>query len=254
MKILIGILSYNRKPWLEKCLDSVSVALPAGAQIAVADDGSDKPEVLEYLRQQRELGKIRHLIEGSRGGVARNSNRLIKLAKQGSVDLLFLLNDDIEVKKGVFEIYADAVEKTGFHFSYMAADVKEYPHKILRRFGYISAVKDFEAIELKEALTSDGVFLTYSREMIEKLGGFDTKYFFSCEHLDGSRRASHAGFTVRPDTILDVQAAEGYVFVPQYQYAVPRSVKDRNIFLNEAVPKWLEEKTLPPVIYKEIET
>lgn len=94
----IAIFSYNRGSYLQNCIGSVLSHCP-GTRFTVYDDGSDEPNLVQYLQ---ELGpKVRHMKSaesGRHGGFYRNMQAALDEAKS---DFLLLLQDDVQVVRDV---------------------------------------------------------------------------------------------------------------------------------------------------------
>jgi GT2 family glycosyltransferase len=242
MKKIIGIITYNRSFLLEDCLVSLNKVLGETRSeytVAVFDDGSTDDTIAFLEGEGRAL--FDHLNKGARGGVARNSNRAILFAKEQDADILFLLNDDIEFIGNPFPIYEKAIKETPYqHFCYTDS---ASPNKSFAEFRS----GDLTLVQTK--LVSDGVCLTITREMIEKLGGFHLAFgFYGVDHTHFSYRASLAGFS---RDVLDVKEVKGLIKVTQYYRKIPDSLPNRNDHLEAARQQWVIEY-INPQIYQEI--
>lgn len=242
-KSIVCVITYNRLDLLKDCL----ATLEPFPMVAVFDDGSIDGTV-EWLEQWANNAVLRRWTFPSdcRLGVARNSNRAIKFAMEKRADTLFLLNDDLLVKDTkIFDLYANAIEKTGFGY-YCYTD-KRSPFKQSESF----VVND---IELERHTSGDGAFIVMSRRAMETLGGFDPAYGLCAgEHFDAARRASAAGLS--RDT-LDVAATKDMVRIRQYSEIVPRAISDRAIAdeaMQHGFATWMEQSAQPAVIWKPLE-
>lgn len=239
----ISIITYNRSYLLEDCIESLNKVLGDSRSeytIIVFDDGSTD-DTKNLLEQFVDDGLVDDADYFSRGGVARNSNRAIRTAKTGEADLLFLCNDDIEFIENPFPIYEDAIKNSDYqHFCYTDP---ASPNKAYRDFSSNGRILT------QTKLVSDGVFLTITRDMIEKLGGFNEAYgLYGIEHIDYSRRASIAGFA---SDVLDVRAARGTIKVSQYYRKIPNTLEKSHEFLANAREVWTNSY-MNPTIYQEI--
>jgi glycosyltransferase involved in cell wall biosynthesis len=73
----ICIVTYNRKIYLEKCINSILASTQLQYNIFVFDDGSTDG-TYEYLQELLNRGVIKTLMRGTRVGTARAFNTLIK--------------------------------------------------------------------------------------------------------------------------------------------------------------------------------
>lgn len=248
-EVLIGIITYNRLSLLRQCLNSIYRNNEEEySEIVVSDDG-DSEETISFLQEEAEMERL-HFITKPRGGVARNSNRILNyFLNETNAKYLFLLNDDIQITKAspsCFRRYIRAYEDTGIeHFSYLDQSA---PHKVF-------SVVVINNHVIKESRSGDGCFMFFTRKAIETLGGFDIEFgLYGCEHADMSRRASFAGMTTSKNVVNDIEVSEQLIYVPQYNIPIPSSIgnKERNLLLSRSVPKWHEMRTLPPKIWKPI--
>jgi GT2 family glycosyltransferase len=247
MKHLIGILTLNRQAYLEACLNSISEAIAHRRNdfLVVASDDGSSDGTDNWLEQTALSTKLvdRILIRNGRGGVARNSNRLIQefLKLGNEAGLLFLLNDDILVSPKVFDVYEEAFEKTGYHHFCYSDRHLDVPAIALSKNG----------VGLVKRLQGEGAFMAFSKHAIEVLGGFDVTYgLFGGEHVAVSDRAAKAGLA---DGVLDVAAAERLVYIRQHYEKVPCSIAKKYDHIHHARQIWIEQNSGDIEIYKEIE-
>jgi len=229
---LIAILHYRRPELLKGLLDS----LAGGAiKIVVFDDYSLKD--INFSVSRNNL-----IIANEHGGVARNSNRAIKYFKERkNLDVLFILNDDLLVDPKVFQIYLDAIEKTGYDFFSYTDKLSPYkPSAEFIRNG----------VSLVRRRTGDGCFTVMTRKAVEVLGGFDVNFgLFGGEDLDMQRRASAAKLCMDS---LDVKAAAGLIKPRQYYENIPRALgSETGKHLALGREYWLETMNEDPIIWKE---
>lgn len=123
---------------------------------------------------------------GSRNlGVAGNSNRAIRHFLSGDWDHLCLCNDDLHVDGDFVRYYAKAHKDLGigmFCFTDFTGD--SYKYTVVPWRGY----------ELKLMSRFTGIMISLTRELVEKIGGFDAAFGkFGEEHSDYTIRARLAG-------------------------------------------------------------
>lgn len=87
----IIIVTYNRLPYLQKCIASIHGATAVPYRILVVDDGSTDGTV-KWLQSQEERGKIWKVILNNRTGTARNFNMGIS---HFSSEWVVIANDDM---------------------------------------------------------------------------------------------------------------------------------------------------------------
>ena len=98
MNYQIAIFSYNRGPYLRNCIESVQRHCP-GIPFTVYDDGSDQPDLVDYLKS---LGaSVRHMQTATadrHGGFYTNMQAALDEAQ---ADALLLLQDDVQVVRDI---------------------------------------------------------------------------------------------------------------------------------------------------------
>lgn len=238
MKILVGIITRNRVDRLEKCVESM-LRHDFKYPLLVSDDNS-MDGTIKYI--QGRLCSDEYILNSIQGGVARNSNRILKEAKERKTDILFLLNDDISIcDLDVFDLYIDAIQKSHYqHFCFTDSHSAFKPVEIFTKNG----------IEMHRRMFGDGVLLTITSSMLHCLGGFDTDYgIFGGEHYDYNRRAAAAGFCINS---LDVPAAQKYIYAAQYYEEVKPSLPNVSEYQVAANMIWVERMSKPPEIYRDI--
>lgn len=94
----IAIFSYNRGPYLRNCIESVQRHCP-NVPFTVYDDGSDHPELVDYLKT---LGSaVRHMQTATaerHGGFYANMQAALD---ETQAEALLLLQDDVQVVRDI---------------------------------------------------------------------------------------------------------------------------------------------------------
>jgi GT2 family glycosyltransferase len=210
MTIGIGICTYQRPEYLEKCGKAIIRNLfvdgkPVFDYLLVYNDGSDPKHHGSYERAYRPLRSAGATIIDApeNKGVATAKNALIEGLLARGCDWIFTLEDDILIKdpKAVTEYVAKATDLQQHHFSFahhgpanvggpieVDGDIAYYPHSI-------------------------GAWCLYSREMIEKVGLFDTQMVNAFEHVEFEMRAFTMGYSPNggPHRFADVVGSENWL-------------------------------------------
>lgn len=238
---MVGIITFNRLNYLRECITSINPELHAHTnyELVIADDLSSDG-TRDWLKAYFSKDEI--IYGNKRGGVAINSNRILRAARDKNIDILFLLNDDILVKSGVFDIYINAIKKTEYDY-FIYTDLH----------SAFTVVEKFysNGIQLNRRITGDGSFLVMTKKVIEVVGGFEASFgLFGCEHFSHARRAIAAGFA--PGAI-DVVSAQTMVKSRQYYEIVNRSINNAEQYQVLANKKWIEIASEAPVVWNPIE-
>lgn len=230
MKLSIIIVSYNTKELLKQCLESVisglclvardkkSNTLPITnyqsptTEIIVVDNGSTdgSVEVAQNtkLKMQNDNLKFKIVLNKENLGFAKAVNQGIK---QAEGETILLLNSDTQVKDGALVKlieFEKQVRPTIIGARMLNPDGTTQPScfylpTIKRAIkGYWLGKKDFFSkytplgTEPVPVETVSGGAMLISREIIEKIGLFDERYFMFFEDLDYCRRAGKAGYKI----------------------------------------------------------
>jgi hypothetical protein len=163
--------------------------------------------IAEYTESEYVLYVARETDEDRRG-VARRKNECLENLKH--CDYIFLFDDDCHPKrKGWEKFFIDASVKTNCqHFVYNKPP-----------FCNIDNLKFINGYVLECFDASGGVLLFYTKEVIEKVGGFYTGYeLYGFEHIGHSMRTKRAQFT--PDWFVCVEGTQDYIH--SFDYEVPQ--------------------------------
>lgn len=225
MDLSIIIISYNTRDLLKKCLESVVDGLQTtdyglrgknhrrqktvdsrpNIEIVVVDNAS-RDGSAEMVK--KEFPKVRLVENKNNLGFAKAVNQALRVTTGKSI---LLLNPDSEVKRGAFDrlltfekeakpaivgaklLNPDGtVQPSVFHLPTIKRAIEEYWFGKKGSFSkYIPLGKDASEVEA----VSGGAMLI-SREVFDRIGFFDEKYFMYFEDLDYCRRARRAGFKV----------------------------------------------------------
>jgi glycosyltransferase involved in cell wall biosynthesis len=228
----IGIMSYERVDPLRRLIDSISQHTDLRkTTVFISDDGSQNPQLLEYLDKISQTHNFVVLKNNNRIGIAGNSNRLIRCLDRFKYGMI--LNDDVEILKNDWEyFYADAMQRTGFHhFLYRQAGV--YGAKVgdpLSRGGI-----NLHMVGEKP----HGAVIAFTRDMLVKCGHFDERYgVYGMEHVDWSQKAWEFG--LQEHGFFDVESSAEFFKIHNEKSAVD----GRDALLKEARKKFNERSVV----------
>lgn len=218
MKSALAVLTYNRQSALQETLNGIWDHCPK-YPLAVFEDcgGRDGTEALllhrggdrnaKFVRYCPELLADEYaddagpIFMGTRNlGVAGNSNRAIQWLLKQDADHFCLLNDDLHVLGDFVSFYQQAHGDLGVElFCFTDFEGESYRTVPVRMRGYV--------VHVMPRFT--GIMLSFTRSLIEKMGGFDSSFgFFGEEHSDFTIRARMVGgiqLNGRDQNCLDVQ-------------------------------------------------
>lgn len=215
MDLSISIVSYNGKELVRSCLNSIfQNTREIEFEVFVVDNASvdGTPEMV-----RAEFPQVRLIVNGQNLGFAKANNMAIKEAKG---DFVLLLNQDMRALAGTISgmvgfmrAHPEAgiagchlIDEKGQTVRHVrrfpgvwdqAAVILKLPHLFPHVLDkYLMADFDYLRPEPQEVDSVRGSFFCIRREVLEKLGGLDERYFFWFEEIDYCRQAKHAGFKI----------------------------------------------------------
>lgn len=175
MKVGVSIITCNRAEMFSKLVES----LPSGKfdEFVVVNDGDPIPHKSD-----------RFSIETGGVGVGAAKNAALKYLLDRGCDYIFLIEDDMLIKRAdIFDAYITASKRTGiqhFLFAYHGPANKNNisggppsPRVIVEYPGGVR-------ISLNQHCV--GAFCMYTKESLENVGLFDTKFHNAFEHVHHS--------------------------------------------------------------------
>ena len=190
MKIAIYVTSYCETEKRHALVTSALLSLVKHSKaydLIFVNDGSvyEKHSIfLENLVKDSDRDLV--LISQKNFGVAIAKNTCIKHFIKNNYDFGFLVDDDLFYTRDIFKKYLEGYKRTGIHhFSLFVDAVRNKQHSLT-----------FNGFNLIETEYINGCFLTITRPLIYKIGGFKIlPYKFGHEHSDFSIRARRSGLT-----------------------------------------------------------
>ena len=202
-KVSVIVLNWNGREYIKRCLDSLlKTEYPKHKlEIIVVDnastDGSQEIVAREYpdvilIRNERNLG----FCEGNNVGI-----------RKASGDLIILLNNDTYVSKDwIINILKEAKDPKvgiiGCRLLYPSGNIIQSlgcKEKFLGYWEHVGAGCNIESQSYKSLREVDyvpGAALAIKREVIEKIGLLDPRFYAYVEEVDWCYRARKAGYKV----------------------------------------------------------
>ncbi|TSC88450.1 MAG: glycosyltransferase [Microgenomates group bacterium Gr01-1014_16] len=203
------IVSYNTREITLECLKRIRAD-----EIIVVDNASSDGSVEEIKKRYKD---IRILQNKTNVGFAAANNQGMKIAKG---DKILLLNSDCfvntdtldKIQDSMFKIQSDvigcrllnkdgSVQQSWGYFpslrriTLMMLFIDNLP--IIRKFIDSIHVRDVARYEKEQEVDwVTGAFVMFKREVFEKVGGIDEKYFMYGEEMEWMYRIKQAGFKV----------------------------------------------------------
>jgi len=218
----IGIMSYNRVSSLRRLVQSISKTTDLRrTTVFISDDASTEESTIQYLNELEATPNFVVIRNGKRGGIAVNTNRLIRCLTRFNHGLI--LNDDVEVlKEGWDEFYVEAMRRTGMH---------HFQHRQPGVYGAkLGDQRSKNGIALRVVTERpQGAVMAFSREMLVKAGYFNEDFgLYGMEHVDWSMKAWE--FNLQEQGFFDVEGSADYFRL----HSDSSVVEDRSTHLKEA--------------------
>lgn len=164
MKLLIAVFSYNRGIFLENCIRSVEQCIKCDYEIVIYDDHSNDDETIDVLngigRRYRVLKTLTGgFVDKKVSGLYANLNNALDLAIQSETDLLFALQDDMQIVRLVREDVFRAVKTSMVKLKGLGAVVPTF-YKMNHKKNYNDLLRyDFDT-ELYVPVNNRQVYMT----------------------------------------------------------------------------------------------
>lgn len=217
MKLSITIVNYNQKYFPRLCVEAIKKSKVDFDYEIIVCDNKSQDESIEYLRQAAAEGHIKLVEPGINLGYGSGHNFAARKAKG---QYILILNTDITVEPDTLQKLVDYMEKnpevgmagpkliyhngevqqsSRRHFRFLDLIIKRTFLKHIGPFKkryrkYIMA--DFDRNSMQEVELLTGAFMIMPREVFEKIGGFDERYFLFMEDFDLCRKVHKAGYKV----------------------------------------------------------
>lgn len=206
-KVAVVILNFKVAEYAIKAVQSVLKSTHKSKEIIVVDNNSGD----DIEKRLEKYPEVKFIQTGDNLGYTGN-NVGIKKALQGDANYIFILNPDAAVTKDTISELLQGMDKFGadvanpkIYFSLTSArDSKKiwFAGKIFDKANVLGSHRGVdeedhgqfdEPIELDDVT---GAALMVKREVFEKIGMLDEKYFMYYEDLDFATRALKAGFKI----------------------------------------------------------
>lgn len=221
------IVSFNSEQFIEACINSCLKYLPSDSEIIVLDNSSvDK--TVSILKKF--LPKIKLIVENKNLGFGAGNNLVVKEAEG---EFLLLLNPDTKLVEPIDELVkfyrqTDAIGVAGPKLIMPNGEIqpsvrslpsawRAFKEYILRiNNSYSQYVPEGENPTEVECIY--GAAILIKKDLYERLGGFDEKYFLYYEDIDLCRRVKNLGKKVYYYPKVKVKHLVGATYSDQDKY------------------------------------
>lgn len=213
----ITIVNYNQKYFPRLCLEALKKSMTDFEFEVIVCDNNSRDESLDFLKKAASSGEIKLVEPGKNLGYGAGHNFAAREAKG---KYICILNTDITVEQDTLQKLVDFLETHGDtgmvgpkliyhdgvvqqscrrHFCLFDLFIKrsflKYIQPFKRRYKkYV--MSDFDHGHTQEVDLITGAFMVMPRDLFEKIGGFDERYFMFMEDFDLCRKVHGAGYKV----------------------------------------------------------
>ncbi len=225
MDLSVIIVTYNSEPYIDACLRSLEATLdPRTVEVCVVDNASTDATCRIVRRHADRV----HLVANPHNlGFAAALNRGLAATRGRHV---LWLNPDATLENGgapVLVAYLDEHPEVGIvgpkildpdgRLQRSARAFPSYDWPLGHRHGWLTRLfpanpfssryllADLDPSAVRDVDWVSGACLVHRREVAERLGGLDERFFMYCEDVDFCLRARRAGWTVRYHPALIVR-------------------------------------------------
>ena len=226
MKIALSIVEFNTQDLLKNCLESIfTKKWRNDFQVFVVDNAS-KDNSVEMVKEK--FSKVTVIANEENLGFGKAHNLIFKKIK---ADYFIILNSDTEVKDDVLDQMVDFMEDNK-NCGISSCRVLDFNGKLQPNGGdlpfgraLINWLFNLETIgvrypslhrndeeyyrEIHPVGWVSGNFMIIRRESLEKVGGFDERYFMYFEDIDLCYRVRKSGFTIMLNPSVSIKHLSG---------------------------------------------
>jgi GT2 family glycosyltransferase len=203
-KLGLVTVTYNSAKVLSGFIESLKAQTYSSWQLFVIDNGSTDA-TLELLSQYSDP-RLRIIVNQKNVGVAAGNNQGIREALQENCKFVGLINNDIEFGSDMFEILLDQLNQ--LHCDMVVPKMYYYEPKNLiwfagggfRKFRYwlnehygIDSIDTGEHNQIKPIFYAPTCCVVMKRDVFDKVGFMDEKYFVYFDDSDFFIRANRLG-------------------------------------------------------------
>lgn len=213
----IVILQYNNSQDTIRCLDSVKELDYPNYEVIIVDNGSnvkDVNKIRNWIQKEHHSDsytKYEILDTKYNSGYSGGNNIGIKYALENRADYLLILNPDTTIRKNTLTKLIEAAESDS-QIGILGPAVNENGKTVYGgKIDWLQPELSHLVVELLSELSGSttkfyipGAAMLIKRQVIEKIGLLDERYFLYFEDADFCKRAKQAGFklAIVPDAVV----------------------------------------------------
>lgn len=199
MKVLVIIVSYNFKRWINHCLGSLRKShFPV--DVLVVDNGS-KDDTTDYIKNN--YPEVRLIKTGENLGFGRANNIGMKIAFEEGYDFVFLLNQDAWIETETIGTLVEAYSKTENKYGIISpVHLTGEGNKLDNGFATYTGMTDKkQCMENSEQIVVpvkfvNAAFWMLPRKTLENIGGFSPLFRHYGEDIDYINRVKYCNLKI----------------------------------------------------------
>ena len=241
-KVTVVVLNYNQLSETSKCLKSLGALSYPSFDMIVVDNGSrENPQ--EVLKDH--FQKVHWILLRENVGFAAGCNQGIGWALSHGAEAILLLNNDTRVSADLLDKMVESAfldPRTGVVGGVVyRAENLDRPFLAGMRFDFFRArIVRLLPKKKKETVPSvSGSCLLVKKEVFEKIGLLDERFFIYFEETDFCYRAREADFGVLYDPRVTIQHEEGLTFGRESATTRYFHTRNRLLFISKHAPLWI---------------
>jgi len=241
-KVFVIILNFKVKELALRCIESVKKSTYKNTEIILVDNDSD-----DGIEEDVKKFDIDFIQTGKNMGYSGGNNAGIKKALKSGADYIFILNPDTVVDKDCIRHLVDGAEKykagiVGSKIYFNGSKKIWYAGGIFDKENVIGSHRGVDEMDRRkydipeETDFVTGAAMMVKRELFDKIGLLDERYFLYYEDADFCERAKRAGFKVFyiPDAVVNHEnAASSGLGSPLQDYYITRN---RMLYASKFLP------------------
>jgi GT2 family glycosyltransferase len=204
--LTIGVAAYGNVEVTEQCLRAIFASVAGEFDLILVDDASPD-NMLDLFREARDYHprtRLFHFPENKE-----YSNSVNCILSHARTDLTLFVSNDILITPGYVRTLMEAMREPGIGIARGVSNfVDGFIDSKVHNVDIVDAVASYEDVERlassiaagDRAWTTPDLFLTGDafmtrRDLVERIGGFDTALVGYFSDMDFGIRAAHAGFS-----------------------------------------------------------
>ncbi len=205
-RYLLGVLVYNGREVVPRCLDSAALLVRDGVDVMVFDDCSPSPGWSAEVEQMCAARSIGYYRTPRNLGIPRNMSLVLRTAEFARYDVVGLLNSDIVLPPNliaatdaVLDSHADVASITPWsnNVSAFSLPLREAGDAVAEQ-GLVTALSDaladIHGAQVIDIPTGVGYCMLMPVDAVRRIGVMDTIFGRGyCEEVDWCQRAVQAG-------------------------------------------------------------